>query len=193
MSLESGCKWRCKSLVLTNGGSFAFPIESPAGGCVVKFVFQVHDGSSVRFDVVQAEQELHTAVGSSIEGVVRVADPGLVTIQWVDLPGLLSFGSRTLTYEVILVPLAYLALLDRRSLLHHAAQVTRGVMGRWEGGLPRAACGIGRGGGWHAGVVARRRRQGGDGRGWGSRPTTRCVSLFGCTSLARSRPTHPPA
>ena len=101
MSLESGCKWRCKSLALTSGGSFEFPIESPTGGCVVKFVFQVHDGSTVRFEVQQGENELHTTTESSSDGVVRVLEPGILTIRWVDIPHLLSFGyGSTITYEV---------------------------------------------------------------------------------------------
>ena len=119
--MDAGCKWRCKSLELSSGGQFAFPFESPGGGCLLKYVFQVHDGSSVSFSVLQGKTQIHADTGSSCEGVVRIPDPGMGAIRWEAPSGIFSFGV-TLTYEVILVPLAHLALLERRQMLHYAAQ-----------------------------------------------------------------------
>ncbi|KAL1530693.1 hypothetical protein AB1Y20_001592 [Prymnesium parvum] len=119
--MEGGCKWRCKSVAVPSGGSFAFPFESPEGGCLLKYAFHVHDGSSVAFAVAHGGVESHAASGSSCEGVARITSRGMGAIRWSAASSIFSFGV-TITYEVILVPLAHLALLERRQMLHYAAK-----------------------------------------------------------------------
>lgn len=118
--MEGGCKWRCKSLRLAGSEGFSFPFESPPGGCVIKYVFHVHDGSSVAFSVRYNHAEAFSTHGDACEGVVKLADGGMGAIRWDAASRLFSFDL-TLTYEVILLPLAHLAALERRQMCHYAA------------------------------------------------------------------------
>lgn len=101
--LDVGCKYRCRSVQVPPGGQFEFPFESPAGGCIVKFCFQVHDGYAVRFDLTHGGQSVHGESGSSCEGELRISEAGMCSVRWIntfDTTHLLSFSTRFLSYEV---------------------------------------------------------------------------------------------
>jgi hypothetical protein len=58
---------RAKSVQIPSGGSFSFPFESPASGCVVRFSFQVHDGGEAAFEFKHRAELLHEAYGEACE------------------------------------------------------------------------------------------------------------------------------
>ena len=113
-------KWRGRSVEVRAGEAFEFPFEVPAGGCVVRYAYQVHDSLEIPFSLAQGGTRLHADNGGSCEGEVRVPGGGLCTVLF-DNSSLFSFASRVVSYEVVLVPSEHLALQQRRRALHLAA------------------------------------------------------------------------
>ena len=113
-------KWRGRSVEVRAGEAFEFPFEVPAGGCVVRYAYQVHDSLEIPFSLTQGGTRLHADNGGSCEGEVRVPGGGLCTVLF-DNSSLFSFASRVVSYEVVLVPSEHLALQQRRRALHLAA------------------------------------------------------------------------
>ena len=106
-------KWRGRSVEVRAGEAFEFPFEVPAGGCVVRYAYQVHDSLEIPFSLTQGGTRLHADNGGSCEGEVRVPGGGLCTVLF-DNSSLFSFASRVVSYEVVLVPSEHLALQQRR-------------------------------------------------------------------------------
>ena len=78
---------------------FEFPFESPPGGCVLQYKFQVQDGYELTFSVRQGTRTLLTKSGADSEGEIQVADPGMCLVRW-EVDSYLAFSARSVSYEV---------------------------------------------------------------------------------------------
>jgi len=120
--MDSTLKWRARSVDIGAGEAFEFPFESPMAGCMVRFAFQVHQDLDLHFVLVHHGEEIHVEHGSSCQGEVHVADAGMCCARWEN--SWLSFGARSVSYEVVLVPNEHLALARTRRLLQLAESTT---------------------------------------------------------------------
>ena len=117
-------KWRGRSVAVQAGEVFEFQIASPEGGCEIRYNYTVHDELSVSFSIRCADEVVLTAEPAvNRTGEIVVTSSGMCTVRWENA-SMFAFSGiiapRSVSYEVIMVPLSHLALGRRRRLVQLA-------------------------------------------------------------------------
>ena len=105
MTAEPSLIWR--GSVDVTSEPFEFPFESPPGGCLLRYKFEVQDGYELAFTLWQGATSLLAKSGDGSQGEIEVAGEGMCSVRWEN-EGYISFTARQVSYEVAPVPAAAL-------------------------------------------------------------------------------------
>ena len=102
MTAEPSLIW--KGTVDVTSEPFEFPFESPPGGCLLRYKFEVQDGYELAFMLRQGATSLLAKSGDGSQGEIEVAGEGMCSVRWEN-EGYISFTARQVSYEVAPRPL----------------------------------------------------------------------------------------
>ena len=103
MTAEPSLIW--KGTVDVTSEPFEFPFESPPGGCLLRYKFEVQDGYELAFMLRQGAPSLLAKSGDGSQGEIEVAGEGMCSVRWEN-EGYISFTARQVSYEAAPVPAA---------------------------------------------------------------------------------------